>query len=271
MMYKLGKLPPRVDARTLMLGKYLESTLPPPPAAQDYGKQVTAQALKGKETAWPMYGNDTLGDCTCAAVGHMIEVWTANASKLTEVPNAAVIELYRHFNPGKEDNGCNLLDVLSWWRKTAVSGHKIEAFAGIEPKNHTQAKDALQLFGSIYIGLSLPNFTVPDNVDPLTIPWAVPPTGATGANAPNPANGHCVPAVAYDERNLYIITWGKLKAMTWGFYDAYADEAYAVLSPNWLIGHKQSPPGFDMATLKKDLAAIHSTPNSGIKAVTAKS
>jgi hypothetical protein len=261
MMYKLGRLPARVDPRTLMFANYLERTLPAPPAARDYGTKVADQARQAKRAAWPMYENDSLSDCTCAAVGHMIEIWTANAGSLIEVPDAAVVELYRHFNPGKEDRGCNLLDVLSYWRKTPVGGHSLQAYVGLEPKNHAQAKAAVNLFGTIYIGVSLPNFAVPDNVDPLTIPWVVPPAGATGPNAANTNNGHCIPAVAYDERNLYIVTWGKRKAMSWEFYDAYADEVYAVLSPDWLNGHKKSPPGFDMATLEKDLAAIHSVPD----------
>ncbi|HET6275334.1 MAG TPA: hypothetical protein VFE16_05265 [Candidatus Cybelea sp.] len=259
MAYKLGKLPARHDPRTLMLTKYLTTHLPAPPASKDYGAKVEEQAKQSKAGTWPMYSNDTLGDCTCAAIGHMVEVWTANATKLLQVPDADVVKLYRHFSPPGTDNGANLLDVLTYIRKNKVGEiPEIAAFVGLEPKNHNQAKDSLDLFGTVYIGVSLPDSVVPEN-DPndwLKIPWTVPPTGPHGKAAPNPQNGHCIPAVAYDDRNLYIITWGALKAMSWSFYDAYADEAYAVLSDKWLSPAHVAPPGFDLEQLKQDLAAL---------------
>jgi hypothetical protein len=264
--YKLGKQKPKIDARTLQLGKYLLPTLPPPPAAQDYGKAVTAAA--GRQTPpWPMYDNDKLGDCTCAAAGHMIEVWTANSSTLVEIPDTAVVDAYRHFNPGTQDNGCNMLDVLKYWRSTGFGQRKIHAFVGIEPKNHNQAKDALDLFGTIYIGAALPDFVVPsDGTNWLTIPWVVPATGPIGNAAPNPNNGHCIPAVAYDDRNLYIVTWGALKSMSWSFYDAYADEAYAVLSPDWFAKTGgNAPNGFNLTTLNQDLSALSGVKTDGAK------
>jgi len=68
---------------------------------------------------------------------------------------------------------------------------------------------------------------------------------------------HCIPAVGYDTRNLYIVTWGSVKAMSWEFYKAYMDEAYAVLSPDWA---KKPPNGFELKTLQADLAAIKKVP-----------
>jgi hypothetical protein len=47
--------------------------------------------------------------------------------------------------------------------------------------------------------------------------------------------------------------------MSWQFFDAYMDEAFAVLSGDWIstkVG--TSPSGFDMAALQKDLAAVTS-------------
>jgi hypothetical protein len=115
--------------------------------------------------------------------------------------------------------------------------------------------------------LALPDFAVPPGTDFLTIPWLVPGKGAVGDAAPNPANGHCVPAVAYDQRFIYVVTWGAIKTMSWQFYAAYADEAFAVLSPDWIdkkVG--TSPSGFDMAALQKDLAAVHQVQNAAAAA-----
>jgi hypothetical protein len=49
--------------------------------------------------------------------------------------------------------------------------------------------------------------------------------------------------------------------MSWQFYDAYMDEAFAVLSGDWIntkVG--TSPSGFNMAALQKDLAAVIAAP-----------
>jgi hypothetical protein len=63
--------------------------------------------------------------------------------------------------------------------------------------------------------------------------------------------------VAYDQRGLTVVTWGALQRMTWGFLYAYCDEAYAVLSQDW-ISHTTNlaASGFDLAALENDLQHI---------------
>lgn len=249
--FKLGKHPPKFDKRTLLFGKYLTAQLPAAPANIDYAKAVPS---------WPMMGNDTYGDCTCAAAGHMIEEWTANTGTEQTLSDAQILAAYNHFAKGNPDAGATMLDVLKYWRKTGIGADKIMAFAQLEPKNDTQARDAIYLFGNCYIGVALPDFAVPAGQNFLDIPWVVPPQGPVGNAAPNPQNGHCIPAVAYDSRNLYVVTWGALKSMSWQFYDAYMDEAFAVLSGQW-INQKlgTAPPGFNLAQLVQDLTEVVST------------
>jgi len=249
--FKLGKHRPKIDTRTLQFGKYLTTELTPPPATIDWTKPVTT---------WPMMGNDKYGDCTCAAAGHMIEEWTANTGTIEILTDETILTAYNHFARGNADAGASMLDVLKYWRKTGIGGDKITAFAQLEPQNNLQLQDAVSIFGNCYIGLALPNFAVPPNTDLLDIPWLVPAGGPTGNAAPNPNNGHCVPAVAYDQRFIYVVTWGALKTMSWQFYNAYADEAFAVLSTDWI--NKQvgtAPSGFDLTTLRTDLTAVTST------------
>jgi len=249
MAYLLGKNRPVIDDRTMRFASYVKPALPTPPAAVSYGAKVTA---------WPMYDNDRYGDCTCAAAGHMIQNWTANATAEVTVPDASVLTFYEHFvgTPPPADKGCDMLSVLRYWRKTGVDSHKVLAFASIELQNQEQAQSACWLFGSIYIGVALPDFTLPPNVDPLTIPWVVPPGGLVGNAAPNPNNGHCIPAVSYDADNLYVVTWGEIKPMSWGFYSAYADEAFAVISEDFIEANGLNPAGFDLTALKTDLKEI---------------
>jgi hypothetical protein len=248
MPYKLGKRPPVVDSRTLRFASYLAAALPPPPASVDYGDKVAM---------WPMYYNNEYGDCTCAAAGHMIQNWTANAGAEVICPQASVLTFYEHFvgDPPPSDAGCDMLSVLKYWRATGLDGHKIEGFAALNLKNQTEAENSVFLTGSMYIGVALPNFAVQGDMS--TVPWVVPPGGPVGDAAPNPDNGHCIPAVAYDTDGLTVVTWGETKAMSWGFYEAYADEAFAVVSQDFIGATSGvSPVGFNLKALEGALAQL---------------
>jgi hypothetical protein len=245
-LFKLGKLLPKHDVRTLQFANYLEtSILPSPPVTYSWSAKVKK---------WGMMKNDTIGDCTIAAAGHLIEEWTADNGKLFTPTDTQIIQAYSAitgYNPktGANDNGAVETDVLNYWRKSGIAGHKIFAYAGLEPGNHNHVQDSVYLFGGCYIGLALPVSAQSQNV------WSVPPGGATGQGAPGSWGGHAVPVVAYDNSTLTIVTWGQLKKMTWGFWDAYCDESYAIISPDFLNKNK-APNGFDLAALTSDLKAI---------------
>ncbi len=243
----LGRKPSERDVRTLSFGRYLGPTLPPLPRTVDWSTGVSS---------WPMFDNDRYGDCTCAAVGHMVEAWTAAAGKQVTPKDADVLRMYEHFTPPGPENGCSMLDVLKYWRSHGLGKDRVDAFALLDQANQKQARESLAIFGGCYLGLMLPEFVVNAD-DILTVPWTLRPYGTRGDGAPDPMAGHCVNAVGYDRRNVYVVTWGTVKAMSWGFYGAYCDEAYAVLSSDFLAKEK-SPAGFDLAQLKADLAAIPS-------------
>lgn len=247
-LVKLGKLPPRHDPRTLQLSKYLDvSKLPPPPPAVDYAAAIDD---------WPMMKNDTVGDCTCATAGHMIEQWTTYAQKPFTPDDGAIIGAYSAitgYDPvtGLNDNGAVILDVLNYWRRRGIARHQILAYVGLEPGNHIELKDAVAIFGSCYLGLALPISAQHQAV------WAVPPGGRIGTGAPGSWGGHAVPVVAYDIRGLTVVTWGELKRMTWTFLDAYCDEAYAVLSNDWInTMTKVAVNHLNLAALREDLRQL---------------
>jgi hypothetical protein len=246
-VYKLGKQPMRHDTRTLMLANYLPATaIAPPPASEDWTKEVKT---------WPMMLNDNLGDCTCACAGHMIEEWTTYVGKAFTPTDKEVLKAYEAVsgytpsNPNS-DQGAAVLDVLNYWRKTGVGRHKILAYAALEPKNHDQVRDSVMLFGNCYLGVQLPLSAQNQTV------WSVPPGGAVGHGAVGSWGGHAIPVVAYDVRGITVVTWGALKRMTWSFLDTYCDEAYAVLSHDWINKQGVSPGSFDLASLQQDLQAI---------------
>ena len=77
----------------------------------------------------------------------------------------------------------------------------------------------------------------------------------TGPAAPGSWGGHAVDVVGYDDEAMTIVTWGSLKQMTWSFFERYCDEAYSILSADFLAAGK-APNGFDLAALKADLALV---------------
>jgi hypothetical protein len=249
MPYRLGKNLPVVDARTMRFSSYLTSALPPTPPSVDYGTKVSS---------WPMYYNDQYGDCTCAAAGHLIQSWTASAGSEITPPDSTVLSFYEHFvgSPPPADEGCTMLSVLKYWRNAGLSEHKVTAFASIELQDHVEAMTAIYLLGGMYIGVALPDSVVPPSGNYAEIPWVVPPGGPVGDAAPNGKNGHCIPAVGYDATNLYVVTWGALKSMSWQFYDAYADEAFALVSQDFIDLAGQDPVGFSLTQMLRDLKRL---------------
>ncbi len=249
---KLGKHPAQHDPRTLLFATYAMAALPAPPASLDLTSKV--------KVPWGMMDNAQLGDCTCAAAGHLLMEWTANAqSKIFTPSDNQIVAAYSaitgyNSKTGANDNGAVEIDVLKYWRQSGIAGHKIQAFVALEPSNTTHIMDGTWIFGGCYIGLNLPKTAQAQTQNHQ--PWSVTSAGTTGDGAPGSWGGHAVPVVAYDARSLTVVTWGALQTMTWGFWAAYCDEAYAILSPDFLGKAGKTPDGFNLAQLQEDLADV---------------
>ena len=243
---KLGKKDVRHDKRTLHLANYLTNVLVPP-ARVDWGAKLTQIG---------MMKNDELGDCTCAAAGHMIQTWTANNGNQKIVSDDEIVSAYEAvggYKPGdpSTDGGAVEIDVLNYWRKTGIAGDKIFAYVALEPKNKNHIKLATDLLGGCYLGIALPISAQTQRV------WSVPATGlVTGDGRPGTWGGHAVPIVDYGPTGPTCITWGKLVTMTWAFFFAYCDEAYGILSSDWAAGNKVAPSGFLFSQLQADLPQL---------------
>ncbi len=243
--FRLGKQPARHDPRTLQMADYL--ALPDIPPQADYTSKVGPD--------WGMMLNDRTGDCTCAAAGHAIQLWSANESREITIPDSKVLRAYSAvsgYRPGdpSTDRGAVELDVLKYWRKAGVGGHKIDAFVALEPGNHHHVMAAVELFGLSYVGLALPLSARSQAV------WSVPPGGPRGQGAPGSWGGHAVIVGQYDAQFLTCVTWGRPQRMTWAFWDAYCDESYALLSGLWAPDGRRSPSGFDHPALEADLKEV---------------
>jgi len=240
----LGKLPVRTDVRTLSLARYVDSArLPSPPDAFDETSGVGG---------WPMYANDRIGDCTTAAAAHMIEAWSAaGRGQAIELPESAVLDAFDHVklaDPLTGEEGAVELDVLRYWRASGIGGHRIGAYARVAVHDPQLVRTAAWLFGGLYIGLQMPMTARAQQVWDWTGSLA-------GPARPGSWGGHAVDVVRYDKKSLTVVTWGRLQELTWNFWDRYCDEAYCILSDDFLE-KGNAPNGFDLAALEADLALV---------------
>jgi hypothetical protein len=240
--YRFGKHPPKVDYRTLRFTNYLTPTLAAPPASDNVLARLYEKLKVNDPTKlFPMDGNDTLGDCTIAALAHAITVYHGLLGKKKIMAKQDVVKLYMHLTGGV-DSGLNELDVLNYWRQNKVSGDEIITYAAIDPKNHTHLEQAIHLFGGVYLGFQVQENCIQEF--DAHKPWI--PGRLTN-------DGHAVFAVAYDQSGVTVLTWGNTQQATWAWWDECVDEAYAILSP-------EAPTfeGFNLQQLKDDLAAVAS-------------
>ena len=241
--FRFGKHPPKADYRTLRLSNYLGAELAAPPASVDK-LSVVFDKLHTNNVAslFPMDGNDTLGDCTIAAVGHAITAYHGLVGTKKIMSKAAVVKLYMHLTGGV-DSGLNELDVLNHWQSTSVDGDKILAYVKVDPKNHVHVQQAIELFGAVYLGFQVQQDCIQDF--DAHKPWTP---------GPLTNDGHAVLATGYDQDGVTVLTWGSTQKGTWGWWDECVDEAYAILAPQ---AKKQDvSPGVNFDQLKADLAAV---------------
>lgn len=248
-MHANGKLPPHPEDThpRVKLVNHLLLPATEVPAVVDYAAKVAS---------WPMYGNNDIGDCTCAGVGHMIQAWTAYAGSEVTLPDADILALYEKlsgYNPatGANDNGCVEQDVLQDLVDTGIDGHKVLAFAQVNIKDPAEMKAALQIFGSLYLGIQCPQSAQQQYADGQ--PWDyVPGSPVEG--------GHCVVMQKWDEKYMYIVSWGELIPMTSAFWSNYGDEAWVVVTQDFIEKSGLNPDGLSLQTMLSEFHEITGSP-----------
>ncbi len=244
--FQLGRRPndpikPRLRLSTLLTGE-----APTVPENVDWLSRVTV---------WPMYLNDRIGDCTCATAGHMIQNITAygegTEETITDNDVLTAYEAVSGYNPytGENDNGAIVQDVLNYWRKAGIGGHNILAFAEVDYNNKDELHAAVNLFGNIYLGIAFPEsgFDQFYNGEP----WDVVPNSRI-------VGGHAINSGWYDisDGKWKIISWGQVVEMTQAFWDEYVEEAWVVISEEWLDANGRNPAGIDMDVLGNEFTRI---------------
>lgn len=239
---KLGKQKYKFDPRTFKMRDYLKpGWVPPPFSDHSLGKKQ-----------WGMMLNDTLGDCTIAAVGHAMQVFTLG--KLT-VPDSVILSYYEKwcgYNPAdpSTDQGGIELDVLNDWRKQSFAGHILEGYVDPQPQNFLHIQHAISEFGGVYIGFQVPQSAM-DQFNAGQI-WDVVPNdgGIVGGHAVFCPAYHTLDPHVNKRTTINCITWGGVQKMTIDFWDKYCDESHCLLAAAW------EPAGVNLNQLRADLASI---------------
>jgi hypothetical protein len=237
----LGKRDAKFNPYALRMAKYVDKTYVPPAFADHtpYGF-----------TAWGMMLNDQLGDCTIAACGHALQVFTQG--RITE-PDATIESYYSKWcgyvigNPATDQGGVEA-DVLGDWKAQGFDGHALEGYVDPQPSNLSHVMHSIAEFGLVYLGFQLPNSAMTQFQNGQV--WDV------VANDGGIAGGHAVIAPAYHtedptynkETTITCITWGQKQKMTVAFWEKYVDESHTLLAAAW------QPAGVNLVGLRADLA-----------------
>jgi hypothetical protein len=243
-----GKLDPHPEEThpRVKLGDHL--TASQTPVVVDYATKVSQ---------WPMYLNDRLGCCTCSAFGHSTQGWTTYARGVTlTLPDSDILNLYCRvsgYNPqtGANDNGAVEQDVLKEVQRNGIGGHKIRMFAQVDHKNLSEMKQALDMFGTVYLGFQVPKSA--EDQFGAGQPWTVVPGSPV-------IGGHAIDLQKWDQDYMYPVTWGRLQPMDEAFWLAYGDEAWVIITDDWINASGVDPLGLNLSQMIAEFDALTGQP-----------
>jgi hypothetical protein len=225
-------------------------------------------------TDWPMYSNGPdpgnppaspggIGDCTIAEMAHAYTALGVYAGKPQVLfDDSAVIRAYSDvsgYDPasGSNDNGCQMQDVLAYCRTTGIPDtdgniHKVLAYAALRnPSDITLLSRVLKTFGYVYLGVNLQQ--AQEDVFGQG-PWVyVPGSPVLG--------GHCI---GLHRRQPYgsrvgvfgMASWGAIQPSTISFIQGCVEEAWAVVTPDWIEANGSSVDGVALSQLEADMAYV---------------
>jgi hypothetical protein len=247
---KLGKQPAKSDPRDLMYAAY----------RRPRGLAVGASAHWGHDLPYDILGNGQYGDCVEAGAHHALQVvWDRSTnSTAAYVPTVdatlgdySAITGFSTDNPDS-DQGTNMRQACGFWRSTGLNSgqHKIAAYLAVTPDNDVHAKEAVQYYGGLYVGIAMPASA---EAQTFVTEWSV----GHGPDAkPGSWGGHCVIITGYDPEGLWCVTWGRMQKMSWDFYGTYCDEAYVLLFEQWVKSDGYAPSGLSWGQLMTDLNTL---------------
>lgn len=222
-----------------------------PPLSRWWNRQ--GGVYSGAEIPIAMFGNDTLGDCTCATLGHFDQITAAQIGQKSNLTADDVIQLYEGsgYKPGdgSTDNGWQNIDAA----RAAMKLGWIEALAKFDPHNKILAQIVINEFGMANIGIDLP-LSAQDQMGKV---WDVAPAGVKDSRYDRCSwGGHAAGIVAYSADEVLIATWGGFQRATWPFVFEYTSEGLVLFSPRWRRV-QLTPSGLRFDELLADIARFN--------------
>ena len=149
------------------------------------------------------------------------------------------------------DNGCQMQDVLAYQRTTGMTDadgnvHKVIAYAALRnPADIGLLSRVLKTFGYVFLGINCPA-SAQDQFG--NEPW----TYVAGSPI---EGGH---AIGLHRRQPYgsrvgvfeMATWGALQPTTIGFIQHFTEEAWAVITEDWLEANGSTCDGVSLSQLR---------------------
>lgn len=246
---QLGRKPKvKTIARHLAMARFtaLVKALPPAPRGPLNRAQFIAAGL--------MWLNNILGDCTAAAKANFLTLVAAANGVTLHITDADVEAFYSGscgYVHGEEvtDQGGNMDVVAAYFKLVGLAGNKATKFVVIDPRNREHVKHAIHRYGGCDMGLSLPITAQSQAVWDLDV--------SQGAKAePGSWGGHDALAFDYNDIGPIFRTWEEDIQATWIWFDAYADEGLAYLSPLWAPDGGVAPCGISSAELDAEMDQV---------------
>jgi hypothetical protein len=193
-----------------------------------------------KSLAFPMYGNDRLGDCMYAAAAHGDNTFTGNNGVESTFDESVLERDYEQLSGG--DNGLDEGTLIDGW-KAGIAGVKdavILDALDIDTTDPATMRAAIYLFGGVLFMLDVPD------------PWC---ETANGDFWDVPAradqnNGHGTFINGVDAvGNYHLLTWGGYRKLTPAGLNACDPSGFVVFSLRWFNGQGYAPNGLHYTQL----------------------
>jgi hypothetical protein len=262
MMHKLGL----IERDASRYAPEIEDYLRVHPLGTRSGLEQVADAddvdRASRVASYPMYVNDSIRDCTIAAMGHILtalEAYSGNPQALFS--DEEIIRAYSAvsgYDPatGANDNGAQMQDVLAFMRSTGMTDlsgklHKVLMYASLRsPRSAQMLSACLKTFGHVYVGISCPQSAEDEFGRVWTYEAGSPVIG-----------GH---AIGLHRRKPYgsqvgvfdFSTWGALQPATISFISHYVQEAWVAVTPDWIEMNGNTCDGISLAQLEADMAYV---------------
>ncbi len=240
---RLGRIRPVARPVALKFGEFLDESKALAALPASINRRDKAAVALAR-----MYLNDKYGCCVISGKMHNLGLWSG-------ADDAAVVmatdqEVYSQYQSicGRGDNGCVITHVLDVMRSKGLTAggvkHKIDGYVTVDNRSQIQTKAAQYFFGAGTIGINLPDAWTEDAV------WDVTNSRIVG--------GHDVSPIDYDEKGVYVASWGRIYLITWAAFSVtrWVEEFYAMLAPLWYGSDNLAPCGLDVTALKKALALL---------------